>query len=262
MDAKENVKLANGERICWLSVGDEKSSAALCFEVFPYRLIGQVPPSEMQTFLQTLFHRWGLPDQIKVDNGLPLGNLHSDLPSALGFWFLSLGIEWVTNPPRRPQSNGLVEQLQSVSRRWASPHKQGSIESLQKRLNQAQQWQREGLPIPSLGNRTRQQAYPQLYQRRREFIPENKSLKLVKQYLCKQTYFRKVTRNGRVSLLGRRFYIGRKYAGQEVELAFDPEISRFIVRDYRRKFILRLDTLTIGLAQIQGLEIPKNNRRT
>lgn len=37
VDAKENMQLANGKNVCWLSVVDEKSGAIIGTIVFPYK---------------------------------------------------------------------------------------------------------------------------------------------------------------------------------------------------------------------------------
>jgi transposase InsO family protein len=65
----------------------------------------------VQTVLRNTFKRWGRPLRFRVDNGVPWGS-SGDLPPDLVLWLLGLGVETVTNPPRRPQDNGVVERSQ------------------------------------------------------------------------------------------------------------------------------------------------------
>ena len=249
--------LANGARVCWLSIADEKSRAALAFEAFAYKQICQVPPCEIQTLLIQAFSRWGLPDQIKVDNGLPLGNLGSDLPSALGFWLLALGVEWITDPPYRPQSNGVVEHLQSVSGRWACPSKMANIIALQAHLDQIQIWQRELLGVQKLKGKSRMAQFPQLNTPRRIFSQHDLSLELIRKYLTKRAYIRKADQNGQFRLLGKKHAIGRKNKGKECRLIFDPHAFAFLVFDSKDEHIFTIIEHGLKLDNILKLQTPK-----
>ena len=257
IDAKEKVLLANGERVCWLSIGDEKSRAALAFKAFAFKQICQVPPEQIQAFLIAVFERWGLPDQIKVDNGHPLGNFDSDLPSALGFWLLALGVEWITNPPYRPQCNGVVEHLQSVSGRWACPAKLANIQSLQKQLDQIQSWQREGISVKTLGGKTRIEQFPQLIIPRRAFAPHNLSLRLIAQYLSEKPIIRKASEKAQIYLMGTRHCIGSKHKGKECRLIFDPQSFVFLVFDSKDRYLCPIVEHGISFHNILNLRLPK-----
>ena len=82
MDAVEQLRLGSGQGVCWLRLVDEYSGAFLGTTVFPHYQWGHVLPTAVQQQLRTAFTRWGLPCQLRVDNGKPWGSW-SDLPPAL-----------------------------------------------------------------------------------------------------------------------------------------------------------------------------------
>ena len=90
VNAVENVPLATGERICWLTATDEASGALLAADVSPHGRWERVPAEEIREMFRRAFARWGLPDRVRVDNGYPWGTPR-DLPSELALWLIGSG---------------------------------------------------------------------------------------------------------------------------------------------------------------------------
>src|SRR2546421_7119678 len=99
----------------------------------PHYHWAHVPPTQVQQHLRATFARWGLPRRLRVDNGVPWGS-PGDLPTDLVLWLAGLGVPVRSNPPRRPQDNGVVERAQGVGKRWAEPQTAESAEQLQATL--------------------------------------------------------------------------------------------------------------------------------
>lgn len=71
LDAKEQVRLADGSRVCWLLATDEASGATLEPEVFPLGDWSRVAAARTRTAPRELFADWGRPVGLRVDNGVP-----------------------------------------------------------------------------------------------------------------------------------------------------------------------------------------------
>src|SRR4051812_9411179 len=120
----------------------------------------QVPPATTQAQLRLAFARWGRPERIRVDNGPPWGAARGDLPTDLGLWLAGLGIGMDYNPPATPQDNGVVERSQGTAKRWGEPQTCDTPEELRQRLVIMDEIQRG--EYPSVGGRSRLEAYPEL----------------------------------------------------------------------------------------------------
>ena len=119
----------------------------------------EVPATETQAQLRRAFTRWGCPERIRVDNGVPWGSW-GDLPTGLALWLIGTGMAVDWNPPRRPQDNGVVERSQGTAKRWAEPGVCASAAELQRRLEEMDVIQRQ--EYPSVRGRSRLEAFPQL----------------------------------------------------------------------------------------------------
>jgi hypothetical protein len=187
-----------------------------------------VPATETVATLRAAFARWGLPGRIRVDNGYPWGS-SGDLPTELGLWLLGLGIELVYNPPRRPQHNGVVERSQDTGQRWADPERCASAAELQRNLDAMDQHQREYFPEPS---RSRLGLFPALAHSGRAYDPAAESDQWQEsrlwEKLAEYAVVRQINARGLISVYGRNYYVGRRYAGQEAYVRFDAETGEWL----------------------------------
>ena len=187
-----------------------------------------VPASETVATLRAAFGRWGLPRRIRVDNGYPWGST-GDLPTELGLWLLGLGVELVYNPPRRPQANGVVERAQDTGQRWADPPRCSSAAELQQGLDAMDRHQREAFPEPS---RSRSRLFPALAHSGRAYgLAEEAALwqeARLWRKLAEYAVVRQINARGLISVYGRNYYLGRRYAGQAAYVRFDAATGEWL----------------------------------
>jgi len=176
------------------------------------------------------FKRWGLPQQIKIDNGYPFVNpKHRDVPTYAKLWWIGLGIKVIQNRPGCPQENGIVECLQGVLCNWSNPGKHTSIQALQNRIDEESEFQRNYYRIPSKGNKTRIELFPDLENNPRKYNPDDFDIGRIHKYLCTQVWTRHIKDNGQIKFWGQSIYVGTKLKKEEVIVTFDPEEIQWMV---------------------------------
>jgi len=231
VDGKERVKLGNGEEVSWMNIGDEGTGAHLSIFVDEHRTVSGMDASIATQRINKSFERWGLPKSIKVDNGHPFVNPNGrDSPTKAILWWVGLGIEVIQNTPRCPQQNGIVESLQGTMCRWSNPKGQQDIGSLEKRLNEESDFQRNHYQIRSRNNKTRIELYPELENNDRLYDSNEFDMKLVYKYLSKKILKRRVGTNGVVKFLKQQICIGSQYFGLSVTITFDPIEIQWMIR--------------------------------
>lgn len=225
------MKLRNGDQVSWMNVADEGTSAHLSIFVDAHQKVNEMNPSIATQYVNKSFARWGLPKEIKVDNGHPFVNPRGrQSPTKTILWWVGLGIKVIQNTPGCPQQNGTVECLQGVMKSWSNPKSQQSISALQKRLNEESDFQRNHYQIPSRNYKTRIELYPELETNERVYNAANFDIGLVYEYLAKIVYHRSIKRGGNVQFIGEYEYIGNKYVGVNVTITFDVGDKLWYVR--------------------------------
>lgn len=106
MDFKGWVPLTNGMRCHPLTVVDDHSRYVPCLKA-----CADQKRSTVQSHLETVFRRHGLPDAIFVDNGSPWGDGSHRHWTGLRVWLLKLGIETIYSRPYHPQGRGKNERF-------------------------------------------------------------------------------------------------------------------------------------------------------
>jgi transposase InsO family protein len=232
MDAADQVALHNGTQVCWLRIADECSGAVLQTTVFPLAYWNAVPAAQVQTVLRQVFRRWGRPQRLRVDNGIPWGSM-GDLPTELTLWLLGLDIDITFNPPRRPQDNGVIERSQGTGKRWAEPGTCANAAELQRRLQEMDVIQRE--EYRSLQGRSRLAVYPELKHSGRVYSRpwerQHWRLDLVWEHLAGYAVPRQVDSSGSVSVYNKTHYVGKRYSGKTVYVWVDPLRGEWLFRD-------------------------------
>jgi hypothetical protein len=216
-----------------------------------------VPGAEVQAVLRTAFRRWGRPQRLRVDNGVPWGS-SGDLPPDLALWLLGLDVATTPNPPRRPQDNGVVERSQGTGKRWAEPGACADAQDLQQRLRDMDLIQRE--EYPSLQGRSRLEAYPELKHSGRPYSRawerSQWSLERVLTHLAGYAVPRKVDKAGTVSLYNQNYYVGKLHVGKLVYVMLDPQRCEWVFADDKGQQLRtqpaeqlsrpRIETLTVS----------------
>ncbi len=230
MDAAEQVPLRTPQRVCWLRLVDEASGAVLFSRVYAQPSWAAVGAAAVQAALRQAFSRWGRPEGLRVDNGVPW--VYRDkLPSELELWLAGLGVALHRNRLRRPQQNGTVERSQGTAKNWAEPGQCDSPEQLQSRLDEEDHVQRELYPVAE--GQSRLQRYPSLRHSGRGYVAGSWeqvywSLEEALQCLGRYRGRRKVDKKGNVSLYDRRQRVGLAYAGQEVEVRLNAASQEWV----------------------------------
>jgi hypothetical protein len=198
-----------------------------------------------------------------VDNGVPWGS-RGDLPTDLALWLIGLevGVDW--NPPARPQDNGVVERSQGTAKRWGEPWTCDSPEELQRRLEEMDGIQRQ--EYPSVGGRSRLEAYPGLAHSGRAYTPEwedtHWSLAAVGAHLAGYAVRRRVAGTGSISLYNRNHYVGIIHKMKAVYVMFDPELHEWVVADEEGRQVSRQAATKISREDIMGLTVTHRDKVT
>ena len=171
VDAVENVPLATGQRISWLTVTDEASGAILATEVSPPPSVGTCPRAAIQTMFRGS-SRLGPPRPRAVDNGYPWGTPR-DLPSELALWLIGLGVEPIWNPPGQPtlqSQGGAVQRPDPAVGRAAYLHRLPPGGGGAGRVGRTQREE-----YPAIRGQTRMEVFPQLGTPRRVYRPDREA---------------------------------------------------------------------------------------
>lgn len=212
----------------------------------------------MQQALRTVFQTWGLPQRLRVDNGLPWGS-RGDLPTDLALWLLGLGIEMVWNRPAHPQENGIVERDHGTLKPWVEAHQCRDLRQLQQRLEQAARIQRA--QFRGDDGRTRVERHPQLAAGAAAYDPSQETqqwqLARVAAFLARTVYRRRANHAGQISLYNRSYAVGRRYAQQYLAVRFDAATLEWVIGTETGQELIRHPAPEISAARICALEVTK-----
>ncbi len=228
----------------------------------PLYVFEAVRPTHVQTALRQVFEHWGLPERLRIDNGQPWGSAN-DLPRDLALWLIGLGIEVIWNRPYRPQDNGRVERSHGVTKNWIEPHTCHDLVQLQQRLNRAVYLQRTAYPYHQGLSRT--QYFPALqhggqpYQQASE--PQQWQLARVDALLAQGVWVRHTDSDGKISIYGRNYSVGRRYSRQAVLLRFDPETRHWQAYDTQGHCLRAMANRELSSDSIVTLQVTRHKPR-
>jgi hypothetical protein len=210
----------------------------------------------VQAQFRQVFARWGRPEQLRLDSGLPWANWN-DLPTALALWLVGLGVDLIFNPPRQPQYNGVVEKSQDTGQRWCEPHACPTVGELQARLDAMDRLQRE--EYPSLQGRSRLQVFPTLQPPPRPYTRAWErsawDLRRAQDYLAGFVAVRQATKQGRVSIYARRVSVGARHGGQPVVVQYDTGEQSWVLSDTEGRLLREVAAPEICRERILAVDI-------
>ncbi len=218
----------------------------------------------MQAVLRTWFAQWGLPAQLRVDNGAPWGGW-SELPPDLALWLLGLGIAIVWNRPRHSQGNAVVERAHGVCQRWVEPATCQHLAELQARLDYFTTLQRER--YPAIGGQSRLAAFPALAAGGAPYDPAQEGqqwqARRVWSWLEQRVWTRRVDKVGRISLANRALGVGRSSAGQQVtvRLGMHDAAPVWVIRDAQGTLLRQHPAPELGRERILALDVSRRRVR-
>ena len=107
VDFKGWWRSKDGQRCEPLTVRDAFSRFVLAIKV-----LASTSMTEVRRAFEELFRKYGVPQAIQVDNGVPFINVHARGGlTRLSAWWISLGIRVVRSRPGCPQDNGAHERM-------------------------------------------------------------------------------------------------------------------------------------------------------
>ena len=209
----------------------------------------------VQRALRQHCRRWGLPEVLRVDNGIPWGHRYG-LPTLFALWVVGLGVRWHWNDPYCPQQNSKVERSQGTGKRWSEPGRCRSVAALQAELDVADQLHREAYVTPAGASRL--ELFPGLRHSGRPYTAaweaRSWSLPLAEAHLAEYVVVRQVGSGGNVTVYDRTRYVGRQYAGQDVQVQYDPEAHGWLISDHKGRELRRHPAPEISREQIVKLQ--------
>lgn len=228
-------------------------------KAFEWGQINAVPVDAVSKFLLELFERWGKCGAVRVDNGLPFGNMDKDCPSILGLWLIGHDIDLILNKPRTPTQNAKVEKMQDVSSRWAEVAKSISITDLQQKLDDTALHQRAEFREGRRKGLSRLEEFPELETSRRVYKEEAFDENRVWEHLAKNTFARKTTKEGRVDILGQRVYLGVGHAHQQAMIKLNHQTKQWEIAVATSKDIIPKDATKLDKEYILDFSFYKRH---
>jgi hypothetical protein len=192
---------------------------------------------------------------------MPWGS-QGDLPTDLACWLAGLGVDLLTNPPRRPQDNGVIERYQGVGKSWGEPQTCRSAAELQRRLDELDRWQRD--LYPHRKGRPRREVYPGLKHSGRRYVAARErahwDLGRAWAWVGLHLVPRRVDSRGKVSLYNRPYFVGLMWSGRRIWVGFDPERGEWMFQDERGREIRRQAASELSAERIMALDVSHRRR--
>ena len=132
-DYKGHFKLRNGQYCYPLTVCDMRSRYLLGCEAHK-----GISVRESKRYFSKLFKKYGLPERIRTDNGIPFASSAIARLSSLSVWWLKLGIYPEQIEPGKPQQNGKHERMHRTLKKEATVPPERNLRLQQSRFNKFQ----------------------------------------------------------------------------------------------------------------------------
>ena len=153
-DYKGQFRLKNGNYCFPLTVSDLASRYLLGVDAHP-----AISLELSQKHFTRLFHKFGLPNRIRTDNGVPFASSALARLSALSVWFIKLGIYPELIEPGKPQQNAIHERMHRTLKREATIPPASSLPAQQRKFDAFRQEFNELRPHESLAMNRPAQLY-------------------------------------------------------------------------------------------------------
>ncbi|SOZ70945.1 Integrase catalytic subunit (plasmid) [Cupriavidus taiwanensis] len=108
---------------------------------------------------ERLFRRYGLPDRLRTDNGVPFASTSCGGLTQLSIWWLKLGIVPERIAPGRPEQNGRHERMHRTLKRATVLPPAATLAAQQRRMDAFRRFYNEERPHEALSQRTPHSCY-------------------------------------------------------------------------------------------------------
>jgi len=203
VDFKGWFRTGDGQRVEPLTVRDLFSRYGL--EV---RLLRSQRWRPVQAAMARVFVRYGMPQAIRVDNGMPFGSTGPAGLSCLSAWWTGLGIRVEFIDPGHPEQNGSHEQFHRVLKRETARPPAMNARAQQRRSHKWLEDYNTERPHEALD-----QQPPALVYRR---SPRRYRPKLMEYQYPPEWQTRRVRTNGQVKWQGRKRFLGEAFVGLRI----------------------------------------------
>jgi transposase InsO family protein len=262
LDGQGEMNVPSVGRVALLNLNDRASHLRLlsypCL-LGANRAERQVRGEDYQIALRLAFTDWGLPQRLQTDHGPALADPHSvsPFPTRLHLWLLALGVEPVFTRPARPTDQAMTERSHRL---WSAHCLLGqhypTWQALYGALRRHRDFLNHHLPCASLDNHPPLHMFPAARHSTRPYRPEWEADLLdvhrVYAYLALGRWFRRVAANGIFSLGGYPYLAGRAWAGQQIEITFDPSDQRLCCHDPAGQPFCRLPLQGVTVPDLMG----------
>ena len=164
--------------------------------------------AETRAVFERLFRRYGLPERLRTDNGVPFASLGTAGLSRLSIWWIRLGIVPERIKPGQPQQNGRHERMHRTLKRAAAQPPAANARVQQRRFDAFRRHYNVDRPHEALAQRTPASLYTVSTRPYPERLPE----------LAYASYIHphRVCDSGLIYWSALRIYVGYLLAGEQV----------------------------------------------
>jgi transposase InsO family protein len=206
MDFKGHFPLSNGNRCHPLTLLDDHSRFCLGL-----RACEDERRDTVREELSGVFRRYGLPDQLLVDNGPPWGTEPRSRLTTLGVWLVRLGIHLIHTRVYHPQTIGKEERFhRTLSDEVLRHHAIRNLEHAQRCFDPWRQIYNHQRPHEGIG----MLVPAERYQPSTKPFPETPPLVVYDP----GTMVRRADKKGRISFHNKLYPVGKALRGQPVAI--------------------------------------------
>lgn len=268
MDAKENIRLADGSIA---TVLDVREPLACCFlgsfahEVQTERAWRKLDLREIQADLRLVFTEFGLPVAIQTDRETVYGKpAEESFPTLFTQWLVGLGISHHFTRPGQATDQAHVERGHKTLFDWIEePQPLPTLIALQSALDEARFTHNCVLPSQAgdCQGRPPQEVHPEVRVPLRPYAFDAElalfDLQCVDRFLSRFAWPHKVSKVGQITVGSHLYYVGVTYAGQTVDVRFDPGDRHLTFHDAQNGALLRRQPAReLSVPTITGLKAP------
>lgn len=204
-----------------------------------------------------MFEQWGMPKNIRFDNGKPWAHPQQRVPTSFALWLVGLGIQVIYGRPRQSTDNAVVERSHGVLDSWVEPTQCLNRDVLDQKLAKFVYLQQS--LYPSCRGQSRTQAYPEIFDRLRPYDPDTDANLWQRQrvltYIAQFRFTRRVEKIGRITHMMREYSLGRSFAGEQVTVYLDLETEQWFVEDRYGDVIANLEVNQFDYATIADMKL-------
>lgn len=209
MDFKGKFQLLTKQSCYPLTILDDHSRFSLCIKASANEQYLSVKKQLTRTF-----EKYGLPEQINVDNGNPWGNSKLLPYTKLSVWLMQLGIRVTHSRPRHPQTNGKNERFhRTLKNDLISRYPMRSFSHAQKLFNQWRDVYNNIRPHEAIDMKVPADRYEQSKRRMPFRLPAIE--------YDGRAVVRKARGNGYICYKNLEYLIGEAFAGHLIEIKDD-----------------------------------------